>query len=339
MADGSGMPRNVNLYQDLCIFAGNAHPRLAASICEYLKMPLGEVEVFEFSNENIFVRVLENVRSKDVFIVQPLSTPVSRSVMELLIMIDAFRRASAGRITAVMPYYAYGRSDKKDQPRVPITARLLANLIETAGADRILTLDLHAGQIQGFFNIPVDELTALPLLSTYFRRRDLSRTTVLASDVGDAKRAHNIARMLGTPLAVVDKERVDNNEHVEANALIGDVDGYDVIIPDDEILTGGTIVAASQIAFERGARSVTAACVHPILSGSAVEKICGGEIRELVVTDTIPLGDKAHDKITVLSVAGLLGDAITRIHTGQSIGELLTALEAGGATEGVGSRV
>jgi ribose-phosphate pyrophosphokinase len=331
------MPRNVNLYQDLCIFTGNAHPRLAASICEYLKMPLGELEVFEFSNENIFVRVLENVRSKDVFIVQPLSTPVSRSVMELLIMIDAFRRASAGRITAVMPFYGYGRSDKKDQPRVPITARLLANLIETAAADRVLTLDLHAGQIQGFFNIPVDELTALPLLASYFRRRDLSRTTVLASDVGGAKRARTIARMLGTPLAVVDKERVDNAERVEANALIGDVEGLDVIIPDDEILTGGTIIAAAQIAFERGARSVTASCVHPILSGNAVEKICGtpvhngDQIRELVVTDTIPLGDKAHDKITVLSVAPLLGDAITRIHTGQSIGELLTALEAGGS--------
>ncbi len=329
------MPRSTTLYQDLCVFTGNAHPQLAQSICASLEMPLGEVEVFEFSNEQIFVRVMENVRSKDVFIVQPLSTPVSRSVMELLIMIDAFRRASAGRITAVMPYYAYGRSDKKDQPRVPITARLLANLIETAGADRVLTIDLHAGQIQGFFNIPVDELTALPLLSGYFRGRDRSRTVVLASDVGDAKRAHGIAHQLKTPLAFVDKERIDNSEQVEANALIGDVDGYDVIIPDDEILTGGTILAAAQIAFERGARSVTAACVHPILSGRSVEKICGSNIRELVVTDTIPLGDKAHDKITVLSVANLLGDAITRIHTGQSIGELLTRLEAG--AEGVGS--
>jgi len=238
-----------------------------------------------------------------------------------------------------MPYYAYGRSDKKDQPRVPITARLLANLIETAGADRVLTIDLHAGQIQGFFNIPVDELTALPLLSGYFRGRDRSRTVVLASDVGDAKRAHNIAHQLNTSLAFVDKERIDNSEQVAANALIGDVDGYDVIIPDDEILTGGTILAAAQIAFERGARSVTAACVHPILSGRSVEKICGSDIRELVVTDTIPLGDKAHDKITVLSVATLLGDAITRIHTGQSIGELLTALEAGGSPEGVPSGV
>jgi ribose-phosphate pyrophosphokinase len=311
------------VYQDLSIFAGNANPELARGICDSLEMPLGQCEVFEFSNENIFVRILENVRSKDVFIVQPLSTPVSRSVMELLIMLDAFKRASAGRITAVLPYYGYGRSDKKDQPRVPITARLLANLIETAGANRVLTVDLHAGQIQGFFNIPVDELTALYILRRYFKGRDLSNTTVLASDVGDAKRARNIARQLDTPLAVVDKERIGNGEEVSANALIGDVAGQDVIVPDDEILTGGTILAAARIALDRGARSVTAACVHPILSDRAAEKICDSDIRELVATDTIPLlPHKRHEKITVLSVASLLGEAITRIHTGQSMGPL-----------------
>ena len=311
------------LYQDLSIFSGNANPELARGICDSLEMPLGQCEVFEFSNENIFVRILENVRSKDVFIVQPLSTPVSRSVMELLIMLDAFKRASAGRITAVLPYYGYGRSDKKDQPRVPITARLLANLIETAGANRVLTVDLHAGQIQGFFNIPVDELTALYILCRYFKGRDLSHTTVLASDVGDAKRARNIARQLDTPLAVVDKERIGNGEQVSANALIGDVAGQDVIVPDDEILTGGTILAAARIALDRGARSVTAACVHPILSDRAAEKICESDIQELVVTDTIPLPPSKRDKkITVLSVASLLGEAITRIHTGQSMGPL-----------------
>ena len=311
------------MYQDLSIFAGNAHPELARGICDSLEMPLGQCEVFEFSNENIFVRILENVRSKDVFIVQPLSSPVSRSVMELLIMIDAFKRASAGRITAVVPYYGYGRSDKKDQPRVPITARLLANLIETAGADRILTVDLHAGQIQGFFNIPVDELTALYILSRYFKERDLSEVTVLATDVGDAKRARNIARQLDTPLAVVDKERMGNEERVSALSLIGDVKGRHVIIPDDEIDTGGTILAAARIALERGAKSVTTACVHPILSDRAAEKICGSEIQELVVTDTIPLPPhKRHEKITVLSVAPMLGEAITRIHTGQSVGAL-----------------
>ncbi|HZP58473.1 MAG TPA: ribose-phosphate pyrophosphokinase [Dehalococcoidia bacterium] len=311
------------MYSDLAIFTGNAHPELANAICRSLEMPLGESEVFEFSNENIFVRILENVRSRDVFIVQPISSPVNKSVMELLIMIDAFKRASAGRITAVMPYYGYGRSDKKDQPRVPITARLLANLIETAGADRVLTVDLHAGQIQGFFNIPVDELTALYTLSRYFKERDLSEVTVLATDVGDAKRARNIARQLNTPLAIVDKERMGNEERVSALSLIGDVAGRHVLIADDEIDTGGTILAAARIALDRGARSVTAACVHPILSDRAVEKICGSEIEELVVTDTIPLpAQKRHEKITILSVAPLIGEAITRIHTGQSVGEL-----------------
>lgn len=319
----AGIVEESHLYRDLSIFTGNAHPALANAICGSLEMPLGQCEVFEFSNENIFVRVLENVRSKDVFIVQPLSSPVNRSVMELLIMIDAFKRASAGRITAVLPYYGYGRSDKKDQPRVPITARLLANLIETAGADRVLTVDLHAGQIQGFFNIPVDELTALYTLCRYFKERDLSNTTVLASDVGDAKRARNIARQLETPLAVVDKERIGNGEQVSATALIGDVAGQHVIIPDDEILTGGTILAAARLAMDRGAKSVTAACVHAILSDRSAEKICGSEIQELVITDTIPLLPEKHDpKITVLTIAPLLGEAITRIHTGHSVGEL-----------------
>jgi len=317
---GTGRP---TLYQDLSIFTGNAHPELARSICGSLEMPLGQCEVFEFSNENIFVRIMENVRSQDVFIVQPLSAPVSKSIMELLIMIDAFKRASAGRITAVLPYYGYGRSDKKDQPRVPITARLLANLIETAGADRILTVDLHAGQIQGFFNIPVDELTALYILSRYFKERDLSEVTVLATDVGGAKRARDIARQLDTPLAVLDKERLGNDERISSMTLIGEVEGRNVIIPDDEILTGGTILAAARVAIARGARSVTAACVHPILSDRAAEKICESEIQELVVTDTIPLPPHKHDpKITVLSVAPMLGEAITRIHTGQSVGAL-----------------
>jgi ribose-phosphate pyrophosphokinase len=311
-------------YQDLAVFSGNAHPKLAQDICASLEMPLGQCEVFEFSNENIFVRILENVRSKDVFIVQPLCSPVNKSVMELLIMIDAFKRASAGRITAVIPYYGYGRSDKKDQPRVPITARLLANLIETAGADRVLTVDLHAGQIQGFFNIPVDELTALYILGRYFKGRQQTDTTVLATDVGGAKRARDLARLLDAPLAVLDKERMGNQERISSMALIGDVEGRHVIIPDDEILTGGTIIAAARVARENNVKSATAACVHPILSDQAVEKICGDDlIDELVVTDTIPLPPhKRHPKITVLSVAPLLGDAITRIHTGEGVSDL-----------------
>src|SRR5262245_54618164 len=312
------------IVREMAVFTGNAHREFAQAVCNHLEMPLGECEVFDFSNENIFVKFEENIRERDVFLIQPIVPPVNTRVMELLIMIDAFKRASAGRITAVLPYYGYGRSDKKDQPRVPITARLLANLIETAGADRILTIDLHARQIQGFFHIPVDELTALYLLSRHFRERDLSRVTVVATDVGGAKRARDLARLLDTPLAVVDKERIGNQERISSMALIGDVEGRHVIIPDDEILTGGTIVAAARIAREGGAKSITAACVHPILSDHAVEKICGGDlIEELVVTDTIPLPDhKRHNKITVLSVAPLLGEAITRIHTGQSVGEL-----------------
>jgi ribose-phosphate pyrophosphokinase len=311
------------VYSDLAIFSGRSHPDLARSICSHLEIPLGECDIFDFSNENIFVQVKENVRSRDVFLVQSLCSPVNTNVMELLIMIDAFRRASAGRITAVIPYYAYGRSDKKDQPRVPITARLLANLIETAGADRVLTMDLHAGQIQGFFNIPVDELTALYNVGRYFQQRDLSNFTVVATDVGDEKRARRVAHLLGVPLAIVDKERVGNEERVFAQALIGDVEDRDVLIVDDEIDTGGTILAAAGITKSHGARSVTVACTHPILSGSAVDRICSSEVEELVITDTIPLPPEKHrDKITNLSVAPLLGEAISRISSGRSVGEL-----------------
>ena len=311
------------MYHDLAIFSGRSHRELARSICGHLEMPLGECDIFEFSNENIFVRIQQNVRSCDVFLVQSLCSPVNTGVMELLIMIDAFRRASAGRITVVIPYFAYGRSDKKDQPRVPISARLLANMIETAGADRVLTVDLHAGQIQGFFNIPLDELTAMYHLGRYFRERDVSKVTVLATDVGDEKRARNMARLLDTPLAIALKERVGNEEHVEARGLLGDVENRDVLIVDDEILTGGTIMEAAAIAIEHGAKSVSVACVHPFLSGNAVDRICNSEIEELVVTDTIPLPpEKRHAKIKTLSLAPLLGEAIKRINSGQSVGEL-----------------
>jgi ribose-phosphate pyrophosphokinase len=310
-------------YSDLSIFTGRAHPELARNICAHLEVPLGACDIFEFSNENIFVRIQENVRSRHVFLVQSLCSPVNTSVMELLIMIDAFRRASAGRITAVIPYYAYGRSDKKDQPRIPITARLLANLIETAGADRVLTIDLHAGQIQGFFNIPVDELTAIYHIGRFFHDRDLSNVTVLATDVGGEKRARNVSRLLGTPLAIALKERIGNEERVEAQSLLGDVRDRDVLIVDDEILTGGTIVEAATIAFDQGARSVSVACIHGFLSGRAVENICNSEINELVITDTIPLTPaKQHDKIKVISIAPLLGEAIARINSGRSVGEL-----------------
>ena len=217
------------------IFTGNAHPALAQAICDYLGVPLGRAEVFEFSNENIFVRIIDTVRSEDVFIIQPTCSPVSRSVLELLIMIDAMKRASAGRITAVLPYYAYARTDKKDQPRVPITARLLADCITVAGANRVLTMDLHAGQIQGFFNIPVDELTALFVLSNYFKRKRLPNVVVIAADVGIAKRARNFAEELNAPLAILEKRRIGNASRVEALNVIGEVEGKQAIIYDDEV--------------------------------------------------------------------------------------------------------
>ncbi len=311
------------VFQDLKVFTGNAHPDLAQAICSYLEMPVGEADVYEFSNENIFVQFRENIRARDLFIVQTMSSPVNTRLMELFIMIDAARRASAGRITAVVPYYPYSRSDKKDQPRVPITARLIANFLETAGADRLLTVDLHAGQIQGFFNIPVDELTALSLLSGYFKQKAVPKLTVVATDVGGAKGARRMADRLDAPLAIVEKRRIGNEERVEAMTVIGDVEGRAVLIVDDEVLTGGTLVTTAEVVIDHGATEVYAAATHPILSGDAVTKIEKSPIKEMVFTDTIPIPPhKKLPNMTVLSVAPLLGEAIRRIHTGQSVGAL-----------------
>jgi ribose-phosphate pyrophosphokinase len=311
------------VYPELVIFSGNAHPQLAGRVGAYLETPVGDCEVFQFSNENIFVRVQQNVRQRDVFIIQPLSKPVSDNIMELLIMIDAMKRASAGRVTAVVPYYAYGRSDKKDQPRVPITARLLANMIETAGADRVLTVDLHAGQIQGFFNIPLDELTALFLLSRHFKQKQIEHLVVVATDVGASKRARNVAQNLNAPLAIIEKRRSSNDGDSQVLNVIGDVEGRRALIVDDEIDTGTTIMNAADALKDRGVTQVYAACTHPILSGPAIERLDTGSIDELVVTDTIPLSpEQQHPKITVLTVSELLGEAISRIHSGRSVGEL-----------------
>jgi ribose-phosphate pyrophosphokinase len=311
------------VYQELRVFTGNAHPVLAEAICDYLEMPLGQCEVFQFSNENIFVRFCENIRARDVFLVQPIVSPVSDRLMELFIMIDAAKRASAGRITAVVPYYAYGRSDKKDQPRVPISARLVANFIETAGADRLMTVDLHAGQIQGFFNIPVDELTALYVLSRYFKEKEIRDLTVVATDVGDAKRARNVADRLAVPLAIVEKRRISNEQRAEAVNIIGDVEGRNALVVDDEVDTGSTLVATVDMLRERGASDIYACCTHPVLSEPAVQRVEDSVIKELVVTDTIPLPEeKRLPKITVLSLAPLLGEAIQCIHTGRSVGAL-----------------
>ena len=311
------------MYDELKVFSGNAHPQLAQKICDYLGIPLGKMEVFEFSNENIFVRVLENVRQRDVFVVQPICSPVNKNLVELLIMIDAMKRASAGRITAVIPYYGYSRTDKKDQPRVPITARLVADLITVSGASRVLTVDLHAGQIQGFFNIPVDELTALYILSDYFVEKELGDVVVVATDVGITKRARDLAERLNVPLAIIEKRRAGNIDESETLTVIGDVEGMCALLVDDEVDTGGSVSNAASTLKEHGSTEIYACCTHPILSGSGVQRIASSLIKELVVTDTVPVPDeKKIDKITILSMSSLIGEAIHRIHAGLSVGAM-----------------
>lgn len=311
------------MFEELKVFSGNAHPRLAEAICEYLGLPLGKMEVFEFSNENIFVRILENVRQRDVFIVQPICSPVNKNLMELLIIIDAMKRASAGRITAVMPYYGYSRTDKKDQPRVPITARLVADLLTVAGAGRVLTVDLHAGQIQGFFNIPVDELTALYAFSEYFQQRELPDLVVVATDVGITKRARDLAARLDVPLAIIEKRRMGNMDKSETLTVIGEVKGKAALLVDDEVDTGGSLSNAASTLKEHGSTEIYGCCTHPILSGSGVQRIASSQLEELVVTDTVPLPDSKNiDKITVLSLSSLIGEAIHRIHAGLSVGAM-----------------
>jgi ribose-phosphate pyrophosphokinase len=308
---------------ELKVFSGNAHPTLAKAITDYLGIPLGNCEVMQFTNENTFVRILENVRERDVFIVQPISSPVNSHLMELLIMIDAMKRASAKRITAVMPYYAYGRSDKKDQPRVPITARLVADLVTVAGAHRVLTVDLHKAQIQGFFNIPVDELTAFFLLSDYFKEKKLKNLVLVATDFGVSKQARDIAERLHAPLAIMEKRRLGNEDKTETLNVIGDVKGKVALAVDEEIDTAGSLVGVVNALLERGAREVYACSTHPVFSGQAIKRIAECQVKEVVVTDTVPVSpEKRIDKITVLPIAPLLGEAIRRIHTGQSVGAM-----------------
>jgi len=321
----------VARYAGLSIYTGNAHPAFARAVCEYIKIPLGDAEVSKFANDNIFAKFNENVRERDVFLVQSLTRSaegmgVSDAIMELVIMIDACRRASAGRITAVMPFYAYGRSDKKDQPRVPITARLLADMIEVAGADRVLTMDLHQAQIQGFFTVPVDELTGFRMLREFFR--DLlagGNAVVVAPDLGFANEARKLfAEPLRLPLAVVQKRHLGNTGETEAMVLIGDVRGRTAIIVDDEIDLGGTVLNAVNLLLdEGGATEVHAAVAHATLSRDAAEKVAHSRLRSLVTTDSVPIPeDKLSDKINVLSVAPLFGEAIRRIHEGESVGAL-----------------
>ena len=307
------------------LYTGNANPALATKIGRYLGVDLGSSEVFEFANENIFVRIVDNVREKDIFLVQPTCKPVQKSIMELLIMIDAFKRASAGRITAVVPYYSYGRSDKKDQPRVPITARLIADMISVAGADRLLTMDLHQGQIQGFFNIPVDELTATHLLSNYFKQKELENVVVV-TDLGFAKRARKFAELVDAPMAIIEKRREANDDRAEVVNVIGEVRGKRAIVVDDEIDTGGTMVETVRALEREGALEMYGCATHGVLSDPAIDRIRDSALLEVVITDTIPLlASRQLDKIKVLSVAPLVGEAVTRIHRGESVGALFSS--------------
>ncbi len=308
---------------ELKVFSGNAHPALASAIADYLGIPLGKCEVFQFSNENTFVRILENVRERDTFIVQPLSSPVNNNLVELLIMIDAMKRASAARITAVIPYFGYGRSDRKDQPRVPITARLIADLLTVAGAGRVLTVDLHSSQIQGFFNIPVDELTAVGVLSDAVRARNYDNLVVVAADIGATKRARDVAARIQAPLAIMEKRRLGNNDKTESLNIIGNVENKLALVVDDEIDTAGSLVGVVDALLAHGATEVHSCATHPIFSGPAVERIAGSPLVEVMVTDTVPVKNgKLKDKLTALPIAPLLGEAIRRIHTGQSVGAM-----------------
>jgi len=314
------------LYGDLMVFSGTANRPLAEEITAYLNIPLGEAEVFQFANTNTFVRLKQSVRGRDVFVIQPTAAPTNDNLMQLLIFIDALRRDSAGRITAVVPYYGYGRTDKKDQPRVPITARLVADLITVAGADRFLTVDLHTGQLQGFFTIPTDELRAIHILARYFGKKGISDAIVVAPDVGATRRARDFALRLDVGLAVIEKRRSVDSSRPEMLNLVGDVTGKVAIIVDDEVDTGSTVSRAIEFLMNKGAREVYVCVTHAVLSDPACERISMCPLREMVVTNTIQISAakraKLGGRLVVLSVAELLGEVIHRIHRGISVGQL-----------------
>ena len=309
--------------KELKLFSGKANPALAKEICAYLGIHLGEATISSFSDGEARIRIEENVRGADVFVMQSTCPPVNDSIMELLIMIDALKRSSAYRITAVIPYFGYARQDRKDQPRVPISAKLIADLITTAGADRVLTMDLHAGQIQGFFNIPVDHLYATPVLLDYISKAWGKDLVVVSPDAGGVERARAFAKRLQANLAIIDKRREGPNQTQIMN-IIGDVEGRSALLLDDMIDTAGTIVQGAQACANKGATRVWAGCTHPVLSGPALERIQASCLEEIVVTNTIPLNGKEQrcPKLRVLSVAPLLGEAITRIHEEESVSSL-----------------
>ena len=307
----------------LRVFSGNSNPALAQEISDRLYLPLGEVIINKFSNENIKVKINESVRGKDVFVVQTACPPLNDNIMELLIMLHALKGASAGRITAVIPYFPYVRSDKKDEPRISITAKLMADLLATAGADRVLTMDLHADQIQGFFDMPADQLLALPILCRYFEQKKMENLVVVAGDVGRAKLNRRYAERLNAPLAILDKRREGDGEKAEVVSVIGDVDGKNAVMFDDEILTGGSLIELIKALKEKGANQIYAGITHGILAEPAVERIEESLVEELVITNTVPVSpEKIKGKIKVLSVAELFSEAIKRIHQSESVSSL-----------------
>ena len=307
----------------LRVFSGNSNPELAQEIADRLYLPLGNLTITKFSNENIKVKINESVRGKDIFVVQTSCPPVNDNIMELLIMLHALKSASASRITAVIPYFPYVRSDKKDEPRISITARLMADLLAAAGADRVLTMDLHAAQIQGFFDMPTDQLLALPILCKYFEKKEMEDLVVVAGDVGRAKLNRQYAERLNAPLAILDKRRDGDDERAEVVSVIGDVDGKNAIMFDDEILTGGSLMELVRALQEKGAKSIYAGITHGLLSGPAVELIEEAPVEELVVTNTVPVPpEKTQGKIRALSVAELFAEAIKRIHHSESVSSL-----------------
>lgn len=320
--------RDTNMYGEIKLFGGTASPELAQQIADYIKVPLSGRDVIHFPNDNLFVRLHRSVRGQDVYVIQTTSAPVHRNLMELLIMLQTLRLDSAGRVTAVIPYMCYARSDKKDKPRVPITARLVADMIEIAGADRYITLDLHAGQIQGFFSIPGDVISAFHILTAYLHKkaRKMRNPVVVAADLGFAKKGRNFAAQLHAPIAFIEKRRKGSDDTPEALTLIGDVDGRDVIIVDDEVDTAGSMIQAVNLVAATGARDIYLVCVHPILSDRAAEQMGTLPIKEFITTDTIPISaDKKQllgNKLVVLSVASMLGEVILRAHQGRSVGEM-----------------
>jgi ribose-phosphate pyrophosphokinase len=318
----------VSSSETIKIFAGSSHPALARDIAREAGVPLGRRTVTRFSNENIKVKIEENVRGCDVFVIQTSAAPLSDHIIELLILIDALKFASAARITAVLPYFPYARSDKKDEARISITARLMADLLETSGADRMLTMTLHAPQILGFFRKPADQLLATPILKRHFKKKSLANNVVVATDAGAGKIAGHFAKRLGLPMAVIDKRRLDDTEKAQSSALIGDVRGKEAIIYDDEIATGGSIQEAARILRNFGAKRVRVGVTHAVLSGPALDRLKSAELDELVVTDTVPMTEanaKGLPNLTVLSTAKLFADAILRIHEGRSVSAIVEA--------------